>query len=124
MYEFRRTPLITRQEFFKQVLGCVVIRDVRDRADICNHWRRQRHLQHVLAGTLLQMELAALRGHAREHRLARCLQSQIGVTDDRLKAMRAEVIQFGQKRPPVDLRLNERTGQPSTSRLPSAPTPQ
>src|SRR6056297_3877293 len=85
--ELRRRLLVALEELAEQMLGLVLIRRLEDRAGIGGDSSAHRHFRHVGSRILLQMELAALPGHAREHSLPGGLQALVAVTDDQLETV-------------------------------------
>ena len=93
---------------YQQVLGLVLIRGVKGGPDIRGHRRTHGHLRHILPGILLQMELAALLGNAREDGFSGRLETLMGVTYDQFETVQTPIFQLGQERPPVDFGFRER----------------
>ena len=91
--QLRCRLLVSIHKLPKLMLSFVAIRGVEDRAEVRGHRRTHRHLRHILAGILLQVELAALPGNAREHRFAG-RQTLMGVADDQLDTTQAAVLEI------------------------------
>ena len=94
-------------DFFEAGLGGEPIRAIEHGADGVGDGGALVQARHIGLGVLLEMELAALPGDAREHGLAGGPETFVVVTDEQGGGMKAALLEVGEKGPPMDLGFAE-----------------
>ena len=85
-----------------QISFCLIpIRGIEDRPDIRRYLSPHPFSGHILAGILLQMELAALPGNPGEECLAGLAQPVVVIADDQADTLQTTIEQSFQEQPPV-----------------------
>jgi hypothetical protein len=90
-------------DFFEAGLGGEPIRAIEHGADGVGDWGALVQAGHMRLGVLLEMELAALPGDAREDRLAGGAETFVVITDEQRGGMEAALLEAGEKGAPMDL---------------------
>ena len=90
-------------DFFEAGLGGEAIRAIEDGADGVGEGGTLVQAGHIGLGVLLEVELAALPGDAREHRLAGGAEAFVVITDEQSGGMEAALLETGEKGAPMDL---------------------
>ena len=94
-------------DFFEAGLGGEPIGAIEDGADGVGDWGALVQTRHISLGVLLEMELAALPGDAREDGLAGGPETFVVITDEQRGGMEAALLEAGEKGTPVDLGFAE-----------------
>ncbi len=94
-------------DFFEAGLGGEPIRAIEHGADGVGDWGALVQARHIGLGVLLEMELAALPGDAREDRLAGGPETFVVITDEQAGGMEAALLEAGEKGAPMDLGFAE-----------------
>ena len=94
-------------DFFEAGLGGEPIRAIEDGADGVGDGGTLVQAGHIGLGVLLEVELAALPGDAREDRLAGGPETFVVITDEQAGGMEAALLEAGEKGAPMDLGFAE-----------------
>ena len=90
-------------DFFEAGLGGEAIGAIEHGADGVGDGGALVQARHIRLGVLLEMELAALPGDAREHRLAGGAEAFVVITDEQSGGMEAALLEAGEKGTPMNL---------------------